>query len=205
MSSLKKPDSYGEPSGPSSTVARGVAFGREMGNEGNASTRNMPLATRSEGWEGSRRGSARGAHSPASSSVSFDSLGQTETPGGGSFSSIASSFPRRAACAIVGAFRPTSMAAMRFSTAIVASAASVASAAGRNPILRTSFRYFERLSTRVNDNDAFGHINDVVYYSFMNNAVNAQLIRCHASTLRPSPIHSRSTWASACPSWAPPL
>ncbi|KAG8461299.1 hypothetical protein KFE25_010486 [Diacronema lutheri] len=45
-------------------------------------------------------------------------------------------------------------------------------------LARADFRHFERLGTRWNDNDAFGHINNVIYYAFMDDAVNAQLIRC---------------------------
>lgn len=33
-----------------------------------------------------------------------------------------------------------------------------------------------RLSSRWNDNDAFGHINNAVYYSYMDTAVNCHLI-----------------------------
>ncbi len=39
------------------------------------------------------------------------------------------------------------------------------------------FRYFYPLNTRWMDNDVYGHVNNVVYYSFFDTAVNAFLIR----------------------------
>ncbi|MFC4425211.1 acyl-CoA thioesterase [Deinococcus navajonensis] len=43
--------------------------------------------------------------------------------------------------------------------------------------LRDSFRQFECLTTRWMDNDVYGHVNNVVYYSYFDTAVNAYLIR----------------------------
>jgi acyl-CoA thioester hydrolase len=46
---------------------------------------------------------------------------------------------------------------------------------------RTDFRHFTALSTRWEDNDVYGHVNNVVYYSFFDTAVNRYLI--HAGVL----------------------
>ena len=42
--------------------------------------------------------------------------------------------------------------------------------------VRADFRRFVTLSTRWADNDAYGHINNVAYYSFIDTAVNALMI-----------------------------
>lgn len=39
-----------------------------------------------------------------------------------------------------------------------------------------SYPHLERLQTRWNDNDGFGHVNNVLYYSFFDDAVNAHLL-----------------------------
>jgi len=39
------------------------------------------------------------------------------------------------------------------------------------PARRADFRRFEAITTRWKDNDAFGHVNNVVYYSFFDTAV----------------------------------
>ena len=41
---------------------------------------------------------------------------------------------------------------------------------------RGEYRHFTRLTTRWADNDAYGHLNNVVYYSLFDSAVNAALI-----------------------------
>ncbi|HVQ02144.1 MAG TPA: thioesterase family protein [Burkholderiaceae bacterium] len=41
---------------------------------------------------------------------------------------------------------------------------------------RHAFPYFTRITTRWMDNDVYGHINNVVYYSFFDTAVNSYLI-----------------------------
>ncbi len=41
---------------------------------------------------------------------------------------------------------------------------------------RDAYRRFRRLDTRWMDNDAYGHLNNVVYYSLFDTAVNAMLI-----------------------------
>jgi acyl-CoA thioester hydrolase len=44
------------------------------------------------------------------------------------------------------------------------------------PLDRSSFRCFRDISTRWMDNDAYGHVNNVVYYQWFDTAVNAYLI-----------------------------
>ena len=41
---------------------------------------------------------------------------------------------------------------------------------------REGYRAFRAISTRWMDNDAYGHVNNVVYYSWFDTAVNAHLI-----------------------------
>lgn len=42
--------------------------------------------------------------------------------------------------------------------------------------LRNAYKVFRTISTRWMDNDAYGHVNNVVYYSWFDTAVNAHLI-----------------------------
>jgi acyl-CoA thioester hydrolase len=44
------------------------------------------------------------------------------------------------------------------------------------PHLRSEYRWFVSISSRWMDNDVYGHINNVVYYSFFDTAVNQFLI-----------------------------
>lgn len=41
---------------------------------------------------------------------------------------------------------------------------------------RGAFPYFRQITTRWMDNDVYGHVNNVIYYSFFDTAVNATLI-----------------------------
>jgi len=45
---------------------------------------------------------------------------------------------------------------------------------------REHYRHFSPIHTRWMDNDAYGHINNVVYYSFFDTAVNRYLIEAGA-------------------------
>ncbi|MEO7996073.1 MAG: thioesterase family protein [Gemmatimonadaceae bacterium] len=45
-----------------------------------------------------------------------------------------------------------------------------------NAVVRADFRYFTVIETRWMDNDAYGHVNNVVYYSFFDTVVNKWLI-----------------------------
>lgn len=44
------------------------------------------------------------------------------------------------------------------------------------PVLRGDYRHFAAIQTRWMDNDAYGHVNNVVYYSFFDTVVNKWLI-----------------------------
>ncbi len=44
------------------------------------------------------------------------------------------------------------------------------------PAPRSAYRVFRTIGTRWMDNDAYGHVNNVVYYSWFDTAVNAHLI-----------------------------
>lgn len=55
------------------------------------------------------------------------------------------------------------------------------------PETREAYRAFRVIGTRWMDNDAYGHVNNVVYYSWFDTAVNAHLIEAgvldiHAGT-----------------------
>jgi acyl-CoA thioester hydrolase len=41
---------------------------------------------------------------------------------------------------------------------------------------RGAYRYFQRIPTRWMDNDIYGHVNNVVYYSYFDTIINAWLI-----------------------------
>jgi acyl-CoA thioester hydrolase len=41
---------------------------------------------------------------------------------------------------------------------------------------RTDYRHFQPITTRWHDNDIYGHVNNVTYYSFFDSAVNSYLI-----------------------------
>jgi acyl-CoA thioester hydrolase len=43
---------------------------------------------------------------------------------------------------------------------------------------RSRYRNFRTIPTRWMDNDAYGHVNNVVYYSWFDTAVNALLVEC---------------------------
>ena len=44
------------------------------------------------------------------------------------------------------------------------------------PHARTAYRHFQRIPTRWMDNDVYGHVNNVVYYSYFDTVVNAFLV-----------------------------
>ncbi|MBC7940717.1 MAG: acyl-CoA thioesterase [Chitinophagaceae bacterium] len=45
---------------------------------------------------------------------------------------------------------------------------------------RSSYRRFSRIDTRWMDNDVYGHVNNVVYYSFFDSVINRWLIEAGA-------------------------
>jgi acyl-CoA thioester hydrolase len=52
-----------------------------------------------------------------------------------------------------------------------------ASASGYRSGLRAGYRHFLSIPTRWMDNDTYGHVNNVTYYSYFDTAVNEHLIR----------------------------
>jgi acyl-CoA thioester hydrolase len=44
------------------------------------------------------------------------------------------------------------------------------------PDSRTAYRHFQTIATRWMDNDVYGHVNNVVYYSYFDTVVNQYLI-----------------------------
>ncbi len=48
------------------------------------------------------------------------------------------------------------------------------------PDRRTDYRHFRQVPTRWADNDVYGHVNNVVYYSWFDTLVNAWLIEAGA-------------------------
>lgn len=48
------------------------------------------------------------------------------------------------------------------------------------PDVRSSYRHFLPIQTRWADNDVYGHVNNVVYYSWFDTVVNEYLIRSGA-------------------------
>ncbi|MGO8954148.1 MAG: acyl-CoA thioesterase [Rhodomicrobium sp.] len=53
---------------------------------------------------------------------------------------------------------------------------------------RASYTHFTKLSTRWMDNDVYGHVNNVVYYSFFDTAVNQHLILSGCLDVQNSPV-----------------
>ncbi len=53
---------------------------------------------------------------------------------------------------------------------------------------RSSYRVFRSFGTRWMDNDAYGHVNNVVYYSWFDTAVNAYLIEQGALDIERSEV-----------------
>jgi len=56
------------------------------------------------------------------------------------------------------------------------------------PAPRSAYRHFESIATRWMDNDAYGHINNVVYYSYFDTVVNRYLIESGALDIGRSPV-----------------
>lgn len=52
------------------------------------------------------------------------------------------------------------------------------------PGRRSDYRHFSSMPTRWMDNDVYGHVNNVVYYSFFDTAVNRYLIDAGALDFR---------------------
>jgi len=55
-------------------------------------------------------------------------------------------------------------------------------------LTRADFRRFLAIPTRWLDNDSYGHVNNVVYYSYFDTAVNEHLIRDGGLDIREGPV-----------------
>jgi len=53
---------------------------------------------------------------------------------------------------------------------------------------RSAYRAFRAIGTRWSDNDVYGHVNNVVYYSWFDTAVNAHLIEQGALDIHAGPV-----------------
>lgn len=53
---------------------------------------------------------------------------------------------------------------------------------------RSDYKYFHAITTRWMDNDAYGHVNNVVYYSWFDTVVNQFLIANGALDIERSPV-----------------
>lgn len=56
------------------------------------------------------------------------------------------------------------------------------------PHARADYRHERMITTRWMDNDAYGHVNNVVYYSYFDTAVNTYLIEQGALDIAASPV-----------------
>jgi acyl-CoA thioester hydrolase len=53
---------------------------------------------------------------------------------------------------------------------------------------RARYRHWQKIPTRWGDNDAYGHVNNVVYYSYFDTVVNTYLIAKGVLDIAQSPI-----------------
>ena len=58
---------------------------------------------------------------------------------------------------------------------------------GPLPTRRSEFRVLRAITTRWMDNDHYGHVNNVVYYSYFDTAVNGYLIEASGTDVRELP------------------
>ena len=53
---------------------------------------------------------------------------------------------------------------------------------------RSDFQHFETITTRWMDNDAYGHVNNVIYYSWFDTVVNQFLVMHGVLNIEKSPV-----------------
>jgi acyl-CoA thioester hydrolase len=56
------------------------------------------------------------------------------------------------------------------------------------PHARSAYRHFQPIPTRWMDNDVYGHVNNVVYYSYFDTAVNQYLMEQGVLDIQASPV-----------------
>ena len=56
------------------------------------------------------------------------------------------------------------------------------------PDPRTAYRHFRVIPTRWMDNDVYGHVNNVVYYSYFDTVVNQYLVDAGVLDIERSPV-----------------
>jgi acyl-CoA thioester hydrolase len=56
------------------------------------------------------------------------------------------------------------------------------------PQTRAAYPHHQPITTRWMDNDAYGHVNNVVYYSFFDTVVNTWLVRGGVLDIEASPV-----------------
>ena len=56
------------------------------------------------------------------------------------------------------------------------------------PLLRSDYKKFVPITTRWMDNDIYGHVNNVTYYSYFDSAVNRHLIEEGGLDIHDAPI-----------------
>ena len=61
------------------------------------------------------------------------------------------------------------------------------------PLARADFRLFRAIATRWMDNDVYGHVNNVVYYSYFDTAVNGYLVEAGLLDIVESPSSATSS------------
>jgi acyl-CoA thioester hydrolase len=54
--------------------------------------------------------------------------------------------------------------------------------------LRRDYVHFQPITTRWHDNDVYGHVNNVTYYSFFDSAVNTYLIEVGGLDIHSGPV-----------------
>ena len=57
-----------------------------------------------------------------------------------------------------------------------------------NPKERSDYRHFDQMETRWNDNDIYGHMNNVVYYEIFDSVINRYLVKKGKLNITSGPV-----------------
>jgi len=71
--------------------------------------------------------------------------------------------------------------------------------------MRSAYRWFVPITTRWLDHDVFGHVNNVIYYSWIDTAVNSYLLTHGLLDIAGSPSSASSPKPGAATSAASPI